>query len=94
MKCPKCKNQLDNYVFDREYDNPCSWCGYEYSHQEMQENMEPEDCVLVRDGDIDRDAFDPECHCQDCYADCILARSVIDDFDYRQDEEGNWEYDE
>ena len=56
--------------------------------------MKPEDCVLVREGEIEREEFDPDYHCQDCYADCILARSIIDDFDYEQDEEGNWEYDD
>ena len=94
MKCPNCKIKLENYVFDRGYDSPCPNCSYEYSLQEMQEYMKPEDCVLVREGEIEREEFDPDYHCQDCHADCILARSIIDDFDYEQDEEGNWEYDD
>ena len=94
MKCPKCKKQLESCVFDREYDSPCSWCGYEYSIQEMRKGMEPEDCLLVREGEIDCEEFDSDYHCQDCSADCILARSVIDDFDYVQDEEGNFGYDD
>ena len=93
MKCPKCKNQLEKYVFDREYDRPCPKCGYEYSPEEMQENMEPEDCLLVQEGTIDREAFDPDYHCQDCHEECILAQSSVDDWELTQDEEGNWGYD-
>ena len=94
MKCPKCKSQLDNYVFDRDYGSTCAMCGYEYSRSEMQKNMEPEDCLLVREYDLDRNEFDPDCHCQDCYADCILARSIIDDWVDEQKEAGNCEYDD
>ena len=94
MKCPNCKIKLENYVFDRGYDSPCPNCCYEYSLQEMQKGMELEDCLSVREGEINCEEFDPDYHCQDCHADCILAQSVIDDFDYVQDEEGNFGYDD
>ena len=93
MKCPKCKKQVDGYIFDRD-SNMCCQCGYQFSESKMKKHMEPEDCPLVRDGEIDSDKFDPDYYCEDCHYDCILASSCLDDWGYQQDEEGNWGYDD
>ena len=93
MNCPRCEKQVNEYIFDRNSDMCCQ-CGYYFSKSEMKQYMEPQDCQLVRDGEIDPDDFDPDCNCEYCEENCALAFSCIDDFEYDQDEEGNWGYDD
>ena len=98
MKCPKCKNQLPREFFESSYnfsaDLRCCNCNFKITRKIINANIEPGDCIQVREGIISAEDFQLHESCQDCHADCIFASSVTGDFDLVQDEEGNWVYPE
>ena len=98
MKCPKCKNQLPRDFLESSYDFSadlrCCNCKFKITRKIITDNIEPGDCIQVREGIISAEDFQLYESCQDCYADCIFASSATEDFELVQDEEGNWVYPE
>ena len=91
MRCCKCNHVIPRRDFDRE-EFHCAHCNHYFSRAEVRQMIGPNDCLLVWNGDMPRGDFDSD-FCSDCYADCPAAGNLIDDFEYTQDEEGNWGYD-
>ena len=98
MNCPKCGTELSDAIFDPEssesltdYEH-CPKCKLKLTKSVIQNNMEPSDCAMVKQGYWKEEDFDPS-NCCDCYENCSLA-NTDSPFDMVQDEEGNWVYPE
>ena len=56
MKCPKCKNQLPRDFFESSYDFStdlrCCNCNFKITRKIINANIEPGDCIQVREGII------------------------------------------
>ena len=80
MKCPRCNAELSIYVLHDDYDTFCHKCGYFPKKKSLYPEIEAKYCPKVQNGDLSEAEFE-EYLCEDCvYDDCVLARSVLDDF--------------